>query len=225
MELKLAALIKAIFTIMGEADVIVRQCPLAMDKWLELVVGPILTMLGLTINTNRLTVAIPAKYVTDVRDTINTTWHTSRCTFTVQEAHTLTGKLGHLSKGAPWVFHLLTHLYASIAFALAQNKRLLTESSRKFRDVVQSLRTGSYLCSAKDQARHISFALKKSAKMIHHAKFKFRINSSMRQEIEFFREQLRPGSDILWETPIAHIIPRTPSASFFGDSSLEGAGG
>ena len=143
MELKLAALIEAIFTVMGEADITVRQCPLAMDKWLELIVGPILTMLGLTINTNRLTVAIPTKYVTDVRDTINTTWHTRRCTFTVQEAHTLTGKLGHLSEGAPWVFHLLTHLYASIAFALAQNKRLLTESSREFRDVVSSLRTGS----------------------------------------------------------------------------------
>ena len=225
MELKLAALIEAIFVVMGEANTSVRQCPLALDKWLGLVVGPILTMLGLTIDTNKLTVAIPTKYVTDVRDIINATWHTSRCTFTVQEAHTLTGKLGHLSEGAPWVFHLLTHLYASIAFALAQNKRLLLESSREFRDVVQSLRTGSYLCSAKDQAKYISFALKKSAKMIHHAKFKFRITSSMRQEIEFFREQLRPESEILWETPIAHIILRTPSASSFGDSSLEGAGG
>ena len=93
MELKLAALIEAIFTAMGKVEITVRQCPLAMDKWLELVVGPILTMLGLTIDTNRLTVAIPTKYVTDVRDIINATWHTSRCTFTVQEAHTLTGKL------------------------------------------------------------------------------------------------------------------------------------
>ncbi len=36
MELKLVALIKAIFVIMGEPDTTVRQCPLAMDKWLEL---------------------------------------------------------------------------------------------------------------------------------------------------------------------------------------------
>ncbi len=33
----LAALIEAIFVVMGEPDVAVRQCPLAMDKWLELV--------------------------------------------------------------------------------------------------------------------------------------------------------------------------------------------
>ena len=40
MELVLAALIGAIFVIMGKPDTAVRQCPLAMDKWLELVVAP-----------------------------------------------------------------------------------------------------------------------------------------------------------------------------------------
>ena len=30
---------------------------------------------------------------------------------------------------------------------------------------------------------------------------------------------------IYWETPIAHIIKRTPSATAYGNSSLEGAGG
>jgi hypothetical protein len=36
----LAAMIEAIFVLMGEPDVAVRQCPLAMDKLLELVIGP-----------------------------------------------------------------------------------------------------------------------------------------------------------------------------------------
>ena len=40
MELVLAALIKAISVIMGKPDTTVRQCPLAMDKWLELVIAP-----------------------------------------------------------------------------------------------------------------------------------------------------------------------------------------
>ena len=47
----------------------------------------------------------------------------------------------------------------------------------------------------------------------------------MRLEIEFFRDQLHPGSGIRWESPIAHIIPRTPTFTSFGDSCLEGAGG
>ncbi len=61
MKIVLAATIEAIFVVMGELDVAVRQCPLAMGKWLELVIGPKQTMLGLIINANRLTVAIPAK--------------------------------------------------------------------------------------------------------------------------------------------------------------------
>jgi hypothetical protein len=71
----LAALIKAIFSVMGEPDTALRQCPLAMDKWLELVVGPILIMLGLLINISKLTVAIPKKYVSELCDLIDTAWH------------------------------------------------------------------------------------------------------------------------------------------------------
>jgi hypothetical protein len=40
MEQVIAALIEAIFAIIGKPDTTVCQCPLAMDKWLELVVAP-----------------------------------------------------------------------------------------------------------------------------------------------------------------------------------------
>ncbi len=36
MKMVLAATIDTIFVVMGEPDIKVRQCPLAMDKWLEL---------------------------------------------------------------------------------------------------------------------------------------------------------------------------------------------
>ena len=143
----------------------------------------------------------------------------------MSEAQQLTGKLGHLAEGAPWVHHLLTHLYPSIAYSLAENKRLLTELSQEFFDVIQSLRTGSFPCLSTDQSRHILFALKKAARMVHYSKYKFVINLSMWQEIEFFRGKLQPSSTILWETPIAHIIPQTPTATAFGDNCFEGAGG
>ncbi len=76
MEMVLAALIEAIFVVMGVPDTALRQCPMAMDKWLELVVGPILIVLGLIINTNKLTVAIPKKYLSELRDLIDMTWPT-----------------------------------------------------------------------------------------------------------------------------------------------------
>jgi len=132
MKMVLAATIEAIFIVMGEPDVAVRQCPLAMDKWLELVIGPKQTMLGLIINTNRLTVTIPPKYLQEVLELINSTWHPNQRFFKVSEAQKLTGKLARLVEEADWVFHLLSHLYSSIAYALSENKRLLTKSSAEF---------------------------------------------------------------------------------------------
>ncbi len=59
MEQVLAALIEAIFAVMGKPDTTVCQCPLVMDKWLELVVASKQRTLGLIIDTNNLTVGIP----------------------------------------------------------------------------------------------------------------------------------------------------------------------
>ena len=78
MERVLAALIEEIFVVMGEPYTALRQCPLSIDKWLELVVGPIVIILGLFINTYKLTIAIPEKYVSELHDLINTTWHLNR---------------------------------------------------------------------------------------------------------------------------------------------------
>jgi len=168
-------------------------------------------MLGLIVDSNSLTVGIPPDYVAEVLGLLNTTWHSHRCRFTIEEAQKLTGKLGHLAEGANWVFHLLTHLYASIAYALSENKRLLSDTSPEFRNICLSLKTGSFSCLVKDdQVKHINFTMKKAAHLVHLAKFQYYINKTMRQEIEFFREKLLPESNIAWETPIAHIIPRTP---------------
>jgi hypothetical protein len=198
----LAALIKAIFVIMGKPNTRVRQCPLALDKWAELIVAPRQRMLGLLIDTNTLTVGIPSDYIKEVLNLINSTWHSHRHCFTVGEAQRPTGKLGHLAEGAQWVFHLLTHLYASIAYALAKNKRLLADSSPKFRSICLFLRTDNFPCTAKDQVKHVNHVMKRAAKMVHHAKFEFDINKMMCQEIDFFREKLLPNSDISGKLPL-----------------------
>ncbi len=78
MKMVLAAMIEAIFTVMGEPNDSVRQCPLAMDKWNELVIGPRQIGLGLIIDTNWLTVAIPLKYLKEVCDLLDSTWHPNR---------------------------------------------------------------------------------------------------------------------------------------------------
>ncbi len=117
------------------------------------------------------------------------------------------------------------HLYASIAYALSKNKRFLEDSFPEFQTLIKPLRSGYFFCNVKDQIRHISYAIKRSAKLVHQSRCQYNITKSMRQEIEFFREKLLPTSKIRWESPIAHIIPRIPTPTTFGDSCLKGAGG
>jgi hypothetical protein len=129
MEQVLATLIEAIFVVMGTPNTSVCQCSLAMDKWEKLHVAPIQRFLGLLINTNRMIVSVPDNCIQGVHLLINSTWHTHCQQFMVNEAQELTGKLGHLAVDANWVFHLLTHLYASIAYAPSEDKRFLAYSS------------------------------------------------------------------------------------------------
>ncbi len=102
MEQVLAALIEAIYVVMGAPDTLVHQCSLAMDKWEKLQVAPIQTMLGLVIDTNRMTVSVPDDYIQSVHLLIHSTWHIHCQRFTVKEAQELTGKLGHLAEGATY---------------------------------------------------------------------------------------------------------------------------
>ncbi len=94
----------------------------------------------------------------------------------------------------------------SIAYALSKNKRLLTESSAEFRNIVLAIRTGAFATPC-DLARHTSFAMKRAAKLTHHASYQYNINKTMCYEIEFICDKLKPDSGIEWEMPIAHLIP------------------
>ncbi len=143
----------------------------------------------------------------------------------MSEAQKLTGKLTRLAKEANWVFHLLPHLYLSIAYALSKNKRLLTESSADFPDIVLAIRTGVFVTPCKDLAWHTSFAMKRAAKLTHHASYQYNINKTKCYEIEFFCNRLKHDSGIKWEMPIAHLIPQTPFATTITDSLFECTGG
>ncbi len=94
----------------------------------------------------------------------------------MSEDQKLTGQLARLAKGANWVFHLLSHLYPSIAYALSKNKKLLTKSSAEFRDIVLAIRTNAFVTPCKDLAQHTSFAMKRPAKLTHHASYQYNIN-------------------------------------------------
>ena len=222
----LAATIEAIFVTMGEPDNARRQCSLAMDKWRQLIVGPNQTFLGLEFNARRLTVAIPSIYTKEALAILDRTWHAKRQQFFAGDASKLVGKLARLAKGAPWVYFLISHLYGSIAFALGKNKEYLEAHSKEFQHLVALQKSGTRFAGAKtSHDKIVRFAIKQAARSVHHSRRKYDIVPTMRAEIEFFRRMLQPNTGLSWETPIAHLIKRVPSATAFGDACLDGAGG
>ena len=77
----LAATIEAIFTVCDQPHIEVRQCPLSLEKWNELVVSTVQTILGLTVDTNKLTVGITPEYRNQVRELLLESWSISRRIF------------------------------------------------------------------------------------------------------------------------------------------------
>jgi len=63
----LAAIIVSIFVVCGRPDTDVRQCPLSLEKWGELIVGPCQIILGLVIDTNEMTVRMSDEYLSEVQ--------------------------------------------------------------------------------------------------------------------------------------------------------------
>ena len=220
----LAAIIEAIFLVCGTPDVAVRQCPLSLEKWFELVVGPRQIILGLVVDTNTMTVGITDEYIEQVRELLKL-WDPDRRFFKVNDMQKLVGKLARLGEGAPWIFKLMSHLYTSLAFALKTNTELLRASSSGFQDLVNQITTKNFLGKQSEHQRHIKFAMKKAAKMITRHKHNYLVNQTMRDELNFLSSALSPESGIKFETPIAHLIPRIPTASIIGDSSLVACGG
>jgi hypothetical protein len=111
------------------------------------------------------------------------------------------------------------------AFALKSNTKLLSRSSNGFRELVNQIKTKNFSGNQSDHQRHIKFAMKEASRMINKHKHKYLVNATMREELNFISDALSQDSGINFETPIAHLIPRIPTALIIEDSSLTACGG
>jgi len=67
--------------------------------------------------------------------------------------------------------------------------------------------------------------MKKTSKMVNRNHAMYLVNRTMRDELNFLSVALKLDSGIKFETLIAHLIPRTPTASIVGDCLLLACGG
>ena len=109
-------------------------------------------------------VGTPQEFQHDIIKLLESKWATWRKSYTILEAEQLAGKLGHLAETAPWLRHLMSHLYTSIASGLNHNKTYLINSNTQFREWLK-------LCKATPSENtpetHIKFAQSKAEKRVH----------------------------------------------------------
>jgi hypothetical protein len=171
-----------------------------------------------------MTVGITDEYIDRVRELLQL-WNSDRRFFKVNNMQKLVGKLAQLGEGAPWVFKLMSHLYTSLAFALKSNTKLMEKSSSGFRDLVKQITTKTFLGKQSDHQCHINYVMKQAAKMVNINGHQYLVNATMWDELDFLSHALSADSGIKFETPIAHLIPKIPTASIIGDSSFVACGG
>jgi hypothetical protein len=95
----LAAIIEAVFIVCGCSKIEVHQCPLSIMKWLELVIGTVQTVLGLSVDTNLvMIVGITSEYCQQVLDLLTNSWRYTRQVFKVRDIQKLVEKVAHLGE-------------------------------------------------------------------------------------------------------------------------------
>ena len=219
-ERAVAAGIEAVFIVLGKPDISRRQDPISWDKLFEMIINYANKILGLVINTRKMTIQTPCEFIDKVAKLIKSTWNPRRLSFAVKEIETLTGQLGHIANSAPWLKHLLSHLYTSIAFALKSNQSYLICTNKHFRDQLKTAK-GEF---ADVDEMHRTFAQSEIARKVHNLKKTYVIPPTMKEELQIIRYALE-SNEIKKSTPIAHLLPDHYDSIAYGDSSLDAAGG
>ena len=222
----LCGCIHAIFVVLGFPDINVRQCPLAMNKWIGMIVGHRAILLGLVFDSRALTVGITDDYRAEVLKLLNDEWPSHVKKFTLHKLVRLAGKCARLGQGAIWVFHLLTHMYSSMSYAIKKNGEYLMGNSAPFRQMMKKMKgLRAITVKTKLDVDYLNFYVKKSAQKTFKCDETYFIVRTLRAELELLRDWLQPDSGIIWETPLGHIIKRIPYAIALGDACLYGGGG
>ena len=208
------------FTIFGDRCDHIRPCPLSLEKLKQGSCSPIRTQLGISINTNLLTVGLPVDKHLKIQHQMEA-FHLRRKCCSILEGATLLGLLEHIGTYLPWFRHVYGNIRASFNDALRKSNINIERSDA----YINCLNAITHL-EGSDLVHHLKHLARMKAKAIYKAggnKDAIRITFDFRQDLNLI---LALSSDIhLWTTPIPHIIPRTPDYTAFCDSCSYGAGG
>jgi hypothetical protein len=110
----------------------------------------------------------------------------------------------------------MSHLYTSLAFTLKKNKDPLALSSDDFKTLCKQIGQNQFNGKQSMLQKEVCYAMKRALKIVNNHKNLYLVNKTMKAELEV----LQPNLLIKFKTPITFLVPKTSSASIFGDSLL-----
>ena len=116
----------------------------------------------------------------------------------------LVGKIGWIGQAYRPIFHLMPHMYASVAYALRENEYFLMSSSRTFHVLTKRAKARDAPTIFEDK-QEINFSISQEAKKKHGCNRMYRMPLSLKEEINFITKILVDNSIDL-STPPAHIV-------------------
>ena len=89
----------------------------------------------------------------------------------MKEMENLVGMLGQIGQTYWPIYYIMPHLYASMAYALQENKYYMTTTSRCFRQLIKKAKQRG--ATTEDDQRVVSHAIKAVVKRVHSASYKY----------------------------------------------------
>ena len=164
-----------------------------------MVVGHHAILLGLVFDSRALTVDITDDYRAEVLKLLDDEWTRHLEQFTLHKLVRLAEKCARLGQGAIWVFHLLTHMYSSMSYAIKKNGEHLCANNASFRQMMKKMKSLHALTvQTKLDVDHLNFYVKKTAQKTLKYNETYFIVHTLRAELELLRNWLQPDSGIFW---------------------------
>ena len=223
----LAAGLEAIFDLLGWPALLLRQCAVSVKKWKSLQVMHCIVLLGLVFDTRAMTVGITPEYRQEVIELIELHWVGDKAIyFTVPEIERLIGKLGRIGQAFRPIYHLMPHLYSSVAYALRDNKSFLVSTSKAFREMIKKSKRGNLAAGelTEQDVKEINFAVGQTARRQHKCDKKYKMPITLEREIKLILRLLKDDK-ISLSTAFAHIVPRKENFETACDSCKKAGGG
>lgn len=216
-KLAIVVSLEACFITFGDIDPS-RSCPINLEKFSKSPCATIRTQLGLTVDTHALLVAYPMAKLQALREDL-APFHNHRRQVPFAQCLSLLGTLEHAARYILWLRHVCQNIRGAVNIQLST----MAVDLHACDAYITSFSHARHITDPRTRRHHMSYHEQRLARQAFLQAPPINITRDMKLDFLLLHTAVR--HPLLWSTPIAYIIPRSPEFIAYGDSCLAGAGG